>query len=53
MVEMEHKASIKNKARSNAVATVSDTKMNIPRGISFAITLLRSTHSINTRAEQG
>jgi hypothetical protein len=41
-----------NKARSNAVTTYSDTKRNIPRGLSFAITLLHSTHSINKRAEQ-
>jgi len=49
---MQHRASFKNKARSNAVAHHSDTKRNIPRGISFAITHLHSTYSINTRAEQ-
>jgi hypothetical protein len=42
-----------NKARNNAVTTHSDTKRNIPRGLSFAFTLLHSTHSINKRAEQG
>jgi len=30
----------------------SDTKRNIPRGLSFAITLLHCTHSINKSAEQ-
>jgi len=49
---MEHKAYFKNKAGSNAVTTHSDTKRNIPRGLSFAITLLDRTHSINKRAEQ-
>ena len=49
---MEHKALFKNKAGSNAVTTNSDTKRNIPRGLSFAITFLHSTHSINKRAEQ-
>jgi len=44
---MEHKDSFKNKASSNAVATHSDVKRNIPRGISFAITLSYSTYSIN------
>jgi len=34
---MEHK--IKNKTGSNAVTTHSDTKRNILRGLSFAITL--------------
>ena len=42
-----------NKAGSNAVTTNSDTKGNIPRGLSFAITPLHRTHSINKRAEQG
>ena len=42
----------KNKAGRNAVTTYSDTNRNIPRGLSFAITLLRSTHSINKRPEQ-
>ena len=41
-----------NKAGSNAVTTHSNTKRNIPRGLSLAITLLHSTHSINKRAEQ-
>jgi hypothetical protein len=36
-----------NKAGSNAVTTHSDTKRNIPRGLSFAITFFHSTHSIN------
>ena len=44
---MEHKAFFKNKAGSNAVTTHSDTKRNIPRGLSFAITFSLSTHSIN------
>jgi len=42
---MEHKAYFKNKA------THSDMKRNIPRGLSFAITLLHCTHSIKKRAE--
>jgi hypothetical protein len=50
--EMEHKASFKNKAESNAVATCSDTKRSIAGGLSFAITLVFSTYSINKRAEQ-
>jgi hypothetical protein len=41
------KAFIKNKAGSNAVTTCSDIKSYIPRGPSFTITLLYSTHSIN------
>jgi hypothetical protein len=40
---MEHKAVFKNKAGSNAITTCSDTKRNIPRGLSFTITLLYST----------
>ena len=36
---MEHKAFFKNKAGSNAITTHSDTKRNIPRGLSFAVTL--------------
>ena len=50
--EMEHQASFKNKAGSNAVATHSDVKRNIPRGLSFAITLLHSTYSTNQQTEQ-
>jgi len=42
----------KNKAGSNAVTTHSDMKRNIPRGLSFTITFLHSTHSIKKRAEQ-
>ena len=42
----------KNKAGSNAVTTHSDTKRNIPRGLSLAITLLHNTDSINKRVEQ-
>jgi hypothetical protein len=41
-----------NETGSNAVTTHSDTKRNIPSGLSLAITLLHSTHSINKRAEQ-
>jgi len=37
---------------SNAITTNSDTKRNIPRGLSFAISLLHSTHCISKRAEQ-
>jgi len=48
---MEHKAYFKNKAGSNAVTTHSDMKSNIPRGLSFAITLFHRSHSINKRAE--
>ena len=43
---------LKNKAGSNAGTTHSDRKRNIPRGVSFAITFLHRTHSINKRAEQ-
>jgi len=43
----------KNKTGSNAVTTYSDMKRNIPTGLSFAITLLHRTHSINKQAEQG
>ena len=53
---MEHKASFKNKAASNAVATHSDTKRNIPGGLSFAITFCMAfIHAINelNRAECG
>ena len=49
---MEHKAYFKNKEGSNAVTTHSDTKGNIPGGLSFTITLLHCTHSINKRVEQ-
>jgi hypothetical protein len=49
---MEHKAFLKNKAGSIAVTSHLDTKKNIPRGLSFAITLLHSTHSMNKQAEQ-
>ena len=34
---MENKVFFKNKARSNAVTTHSDTKRNIPRGLFFAV----------------
>jgi len=50
--EMEHSASFKYKAGSNTVVTHSDTKRNIPRGLSFAVTLLYSSYSINKQAEQ-
>ena len=49
---MEYKAYFKNKARSNVVTTHSDTKRNIPKVFSFAITRLHCTHSINKRAEE-
>jgi hypothetical protein len=50
---MEHKASFKNKTASNAIATHSDKKRNIPGGgLSFAITFLYNTYSIKKRAEQ-
>jgi hypothetical protein len=42
----------KKKAGSNAVTTHSDAKRIIPRRLSFAITLLYSTHSTNKQAEQ-
>jgi len=41
-----------NKPGRNAVTTHSNTKRNIPRGLSLEITLLHSTHSNNKRAEQ-
>ena len=40
------------KKGSNAVTTHSDMKRNIPGGLSFAITLLHCTYSINKRVEQ-
>jgi len=43
---------LRKKAGSNAVTTHSDTKRNIPRGLSLAITLLHRSHSFNKRAEQ-
>jgi hypothetical protein len=53
---MEHKAFFKNKAGSNAVTTHSDTKRNIPRGLSFAIifciSLIPLTNELN-RADCG
>ena len=49
---MEHKAYFENKTGSNAVTTHSDAKRNIPRALSFAITLLHCTYSINKRVEQ-
>ena len=49
---MEHKAYFKNKTRNNVVTTYADTKRNIPKGFSFAVTRLHRTHSINKGAEQ-
>ena len=49
---MEQKTLFKNKTGSNAIATHSDTKRNIPGAPSFASTVLYSTYSINKRAEQ-
>ena len=49
---MEHKASFKNKTGINVVATYSDMKRSIPKGLSYAITLLYSIYSINKRAEK-
>ena len=49
---MEHKTYFENKTRSNTVTSHSDKKRNIPRGLTFVITLLHCTHSINKRAEQ-
>jgi len=43
---MEHKAYFEIKTGSDAVTTHSDTKRNIPRGLSIAITLLHCTYSI-------
>jgi hypothetical protein len=45
--EMEHQTSFKNKTGSNAVTTHSELTRNIAGGLSFAITLLYSTYSIN------
>jgi len=50
--EMEHKASFKNKAGSNAIVTHSDTKRGVPGGLSFATPLFYSTYCINERAKQ-
>jgi hypothetical protein len=44
---MEHKASFQNKAGSDADATHSDMKGNIPGGLPLAITCFYSTYSIN------
>ena len=49
---MEHNSYFKNKTGSNAVITHSDTKRNIPGGLSFAIILLHCIYSINKRVEQ-
>ena len=49
---MEHKTYFKNKTGSNAVTNHSDTKRNIPGGLSFTITLLHCTYSINKQVEQ-
>ena len=49
---MEHKAYFKNKTGSNAATTHSDTKRNIPGGLSFAIRHLTCTYSINKRVKQ-
>ena len=49
---MEHKATFKNKAGSNAIATHSDKKRNVPGGLSFAIPLLYSNYCTNKRAQQ-
>ena len=48
---MEHKAFLKIKAGTNAVTTHSDTKRDIPRRLSFAITfciaLIPLTNNLN------
>jgi len=53
---MEHKAYFKNKTGSNAVSTLSNTKRNIPRRLSLAITvciaLIPLTNDLN-RADCG
>ena len=53
---MEHKAYFKNKTGINAGTTDSDTKRNIPRGLSFAITfciaIITLTNELN-RADCG
>jgi len=52
---MEHKAYFKNIAGSNAVTTHSDTKRNIPKGLSpllFCIALIQLTNELN-RADCG
>jgi len=41
---MQHNTSVKNKAGSNAVTTHSDTKRNIPGGLSSTITLIALTN---------
>jgi len=53
MGAMEQNASVKNKAGSNAIVTHSYMKRNIPGGLSFAINLWYSTHSINPQADCG
>ena len=49
---MQHHTSVKNKAGSNVVTTHLVTKMNIPGGLSSAITHLYSTYCINKLAVQ-
>jgi hypothetical protein len=48
---MDHKVSFKTKVRSNAVATHSDTKRNIPREslflLLFCVALIPLTHQLN------
>jgi hypothetical protein len=50
---MEHNISFQNNIECHAVATYSYVKRNIPRGLSFASTVLYSTYSINTGADCG
>ena len=47
MGAMEQNASVKNKAGSNAAATHSYIKRNIPGGLSFTINLCIALISIN------
>ena len=49
---MEKWNTMENKTGSNAATTHSETKRNILGGLSFAITLLHCTYSINNRVEQ-
>ena len=51
MGAMEQNASVKNKAGSNAAATHSYIKRNIPGGLSFTINLCIALISINPWAD--
>jgi hypothetical protein len=49
---MEHNAPSENKAGNDAVTTPSDTKRNVPGGLSLVVALLHTTYPANTGAQQ-